>query len=997
MTSRYRASAHTVFQGHLDGCEDGKVRGWAHIAADEGSKVYVWLNDRIIRVCSPDVPRPDVAESLGPNMLQTGFSVDISSELSRTAGRGSTRKVEVAATIDREGTCHLANSPLLVPDCSLTLRSIHYQFPATLRAEFGRADAAAAFVGNRDVVLEIESLATAISFKASIGRPLCSDTASSLELFGPAMREGNLRAAVETLVAFWRAGHEDIDVSLRGDDAAAAQGLRMPIDDLLFLMVPMLVACGSLERVAAERDGSLGSLASVALDLIDRNAIGVAEPLLDALTPAIEATTEADAIEIWVRTLHALWNRGCLSMYARAVAPLFRSAFALDHLAGPHRACELPFLWERAVKIVTGNLAPETEIRPLESTVEAVWAAVNDDLAVRLASRDPAMIRPEWARTLILPCLRFFARRRDMLRFWLGVELETACLRISAGRVGAFDRVTAGSLLIEPLFQHVEQLFKTVSRRFASEIVTVFHEELQSCFTQGTLMRAMVIALGDPHATILRDDALEQMAADVLVCGSESRRCHYGRLHAMNALATCIDTWRGAWRDERQQRSHLYSFESPLKNRPTVFMAHSHPTLKEAMDQISEDLSPLIENEGDAAFMPSEMVVFDTVDLASAAKLGGLVANLAAAIGPAGQRGQTVIFAPWLSLGGADAYCAAMANAILTRTGTPPIICLTESGNTDGSIRLHPQIRVVDLSAMLAPHSIDQQAHSLAMAISIVRPGTVLNFNSRLLWATLAKFHRSLTQDTRYGCLFFCDDLDGEGVPHSYLRHHAHLFASGAMWAIADSVAYFERVARELSIAPARSIGIRFPPSRAVVLASTKTDYKARGSVLWCGRFDRQKRLDILVALARSLPDVTFHVHGFPMLDSNADLLRLLRDCPNVRECGRYKSFSEIDVDEYDCLLMTTQWEGIPNILLEAGIRGLPVIAPVVGGVPETLGNERGYTVSHFDSLQGYAEAIRSCLGDRGEAAGRAARLMAYIHDNHSDAALDEALARLGY
>jgi hypothetical protein len=973
------------------------VRGWAHVAANVSPKVYIWLNDRVIRVCAPDVARPDVAESLGPNLLQTGFSVDISSELSRTAGRGSTRKVEVAATIDREGARHLANSPLLVPDCSLTLRSIHYQFPATLRAEFGRADAAAGFVGNRGAVIEIDSLATAISFQASIGRPLCNATASSLELSDPVMRDGNLRAAVETLVASRRAGHEDIDVSLRGDDAAAAQALRMPIDDLLFLMVPMLVAGGTVERVASESEGGLGSLASVALDLVERNAIGVVEPLLDALTPAIEATDEADAIEIWVRTLHALWNRGCLSMYARAAAPLFRSAFALDHLAGPHRACELPFLWERAVKIITGHLAPESEIGPLESTVAAVWTAANDDLATRLASRDPAVIRPEWARTVILPCLPFFARRRDMLRFWLGVELETACLRMSAGRMAAFDRVTAGSLLIEPLFQHVEHLFKNVSLRFSSELIAVFHDELQACFTQGTLMRAMVIALGDPHATILRDDALEQMAADVLVCGSESRRCHYGRLHAMNALATSIDTWRGSWRAERHQRSHLYSFEAPLKNRPTVFMAHSHPTLKVAMDQVSEDLTPLIENEGDAAFMPSEMVVFDGVDLASASTMGGLVANLAAAIGPAGQRGQTVIFAPWLSLGGADAYCAAMANAILTRTGRPPIICLTESGNTDGSIRLHPQVRVVDLSAMLAPHSVDQQAHALAMAISIVRPGTVLNFNSRLLWATLAKFHRRLTQETRYGCLFFCDDLDGEGVPHSYLRHHAHLFASGAMWAIADSVAYFERVARELSIAPARSIGIRFPPSRAVVLASTKTDYRARGTVLWCGRFDRQKRLDVLVALARSLPDVTFHVHGFPMLDSNADLLRALRACPNVRECGRYTSFSEIDVDEYDCLLMTTQWEGIPNILLEAGIRGLPVIAPVVGGVPETLGNDRGYTVSHFDSPRGYAEALRNCLGDRGDAAGRAARLMDYIRDAHSESALDEALVRLGY
>jgi len=69
-----------------------------------------------------------------------------------------------------------------------------------------------------------------------------------------------------------------------------------------------------------------------------------------------------------------------------------------------------------------------------------------------------------------------------------------------------------------------------------------------------------------------------------------------------------------------------------------------------------------------------------------------------------------------------------------------------------------------------------------------------------------------------------------------------------------------------------------------------------------------------------------------------------------------------------DAVLLTSRSEGMPGVLIEAGLSGLPTVATDVGGVREiVLPGETGELVPPSASPQDVAVAIRSVLGRRSE------------------------------
>lgn len=77
-----------------------------------------------------------------------------------------------------------------------------------------------------------------------------------------------------------------------------------------------------------------------------------------------------------------------------------------------------------------------------------------------------------------------------------------------------------------------------------------------------------------------------------------------------------------------------------------------------------------------------------------------------------------------------------------------------------------------------------------------------------------------------------------------------------------------------------------------------------------------------------------------------------------------------------DLFVLSTHWEGLPLVILEAMSQGLPVVATAVDGVPEAVADgETGYAVPHAEP-EALAAAIESLLADpaRAAAMGRAGR-----------------------
>ena len=132
--------------------------------------------------------------------------------------------------------------------------------------------------------------------------------------------------------------------------------------------------------------------------------------------------------------------------------------------------------------------------------------------------------------------------------------------------------------------------------------------------------------------------------------------------------------------------------------------------------------------------------------------------------------------------------------------------------------------------------------------------------------------------------------------------------------------------------------------------------------ILWASRLDAQKNPQILGAIAAQLPDVQFLVYGRAVLgDHSMDWAKMPQ---NVIECGGFFSVDELPINEVDAFLYTSRFDGMPNILLEIAARGLPIITPPVGGVPDFLGSDWPLYVGNPDDVEGYVTALNRVLNE---------------------------------
>lgn len=81
-------------------------------------------------------------------------------------------------------------------------------------------------------------------------------------------------------------------------------------------------------------------------------------------------------------------------------------------------------------------------------------------------------------------------------------------------------------------------------------------------------------------------------------------------------------------------------------------------------------------------------------------------------------------------------------------------------------------------------------------------------------------------------------------------------------------------------------------------------------------------------------------------------------------------------------LLVPSREDPLPLVVLEAGGRGIPVVAARTGGLDDLLGDERGVVVDGHD-LRAMADAVRSVVEDPATATERAERLRHHIARHH--------------
>ncbi len=357
----------------------------------------------------------------------------------------------------------------------------------------------------------------------------------------------------------------------------------------------------------------------------------------------------------------------------------------------------------------------------------------------------------------------------------------------------------------------------------------------------------------------------------------------------------------------------------------------------------------------------------------------------------------SVVLVPFGKLGGADLVAGILAGALVRQGRT--LILRTDLSDWDRPDWYPDTVPAIDISVEFS--KLLDRPRALYMLLRELGARRVWNVNSRLGFDMLVHYGARLAVQSQLQAYYFCADRDSGGNEVGYPVWYFANILPHLTAAICDNADLARSLTRRYSLPDDLAARVRtiYTPARTPVadgtLAKVQADRRVsrlRPRVLWGGRLDRQKRFDIVIALARAMPDVDFDAWGKAVLDTPPDLSALP---PNLRLNPPFSEYAQLPLNDADGWLYTSDWDGLPTILIELGAMGMPIVASAVGGVPELIDIRTGWPVDPDAGLAGYEAALRSMLADPGARQERAAALQRRIAAQHDGTTYGRAVAEI--
>jgi glycosyltransferase involved in cell wall biosynthesis len=378
-----------------------------------------------------------------------------------------------------------------------------------------------------------------------------------------------------------------------------------------------------------------------------------------------------------------------------------------------------------------------------------------------------------------------------------------------------------------------------------------------------------------------------------------------------------------------------------------------------------------------------DMISIDALDEAVAA-LMRRIGPLSAATGAFG-----ILFAlPLFGRGGSEKVALSFARAFLEkRERRSALLLVTDLDHLDESIELPPSVYVLRLVDFCQGLPRDGAMAVLFRLLQALRPEVFHIINSDLSWKLLGRKGERVKRLTRVFGSIFCVQRDyATKAPIGYAANYLGVAQLYCESLLTDNKS-FPREAAQIfpSMGAVSAVTIYNPlacPSAEPEPAAQKEpDLPSVPTVLWAGRLDRQKRADLLFDIAQRLPDVRFCVFGSVVTDGDVPM----RPLPNVEFRGGFRRPEELFRDGgYHAYVYTSHEDGLPNILLEIGAYGVPIVAPAIGGIPELISDETGILLGAEADAKDYETALRAIFAAPASAKQRAQKLISLIRERHS-------------
>ncbi len=192
-------------------------------------------------------------------------------------------------------------------------------------------------------------------------------------------------------------------------------------------------------------------------------------------------------------------------------------------------------------------------------------------------------------------------------------------------------------------------------------------------------------------------------------------------------------------------------------------------------------------------------------------------------------------------------------------------------------------------------------------------------------------------------------------------------FADGIVFQTEDAKGYFSKRVQKKSKIIWNMVDEKFYQNRV------QYDYEQRKQIVSIGRLVEQKRHDIFIKafskIADKYPNISVKIYGEGKLQD--ELRGIISECgmtERITLCGNIEDVVSA-LDSAKIFVMSSDYEGMPNTIMEAMTRGVPVIATdcPCGGPQLLLGTGSGVLIEKENIMQ-LAEAMDDLLKSKRKA-----------------------------
>lgn len=353
-------------------------------------------------------------------------------------------------------------------------------------------------------------------------------------------------------------------------------------------------------------------------------------------------------------------------------------------------------------------------------------------------------------------------------------------------------------------------------------------------------------------------------------------------------------------------------------------------------------------------------------------------------------RPEVVYVLPDYHLGGVTSVALRFCD-VLAKHGVRTL-CLATIPGSEASEFLQRRhgVPMLSLPSEAGRFNAGQRRILLTKLLLQLAPKAVHAINSNDGYDAITAFSGALREYTRLYASFFCDDKLHDGTPVGYvsmcLRDVFPHVDGVSTDCDAMALDWQNRFGiSENAVTPIYNhVGDCEPPPTVVQPAR-------RNRVLWFSRVCPQKRPDVLIDIAAKMPDIIFDVFGNCTAD-NEQYLRAMAAAPNIDYRGPVHRLDQIDYGKYFAFLYTSEYDGLPNVLLEMTTKGLPIVAANAGGVSDFITADTGWLVEDSESVSTYARMLKEVQLQPDLARRKWHNAMALIRSRHSPSAVWKAL-----